>query len=97
LTPTRARRASPLHRSTPGGRLVSARPIWDKEIFGADIGVDSPFLAAEPGDLDDLGAKAVSGALPVEVSRVYGFEDAAQAFVDHAGKHKRGKLVIAVR
>jgi NADPH:quinone reductase-like Zn-dependent oxidoreductase len=80
-----------------GGRLVSARPIWEKDVFGGEIGVESPFLAAEPGDLDDLGTKVVSGALPVEVSRVYAFEDAARAFVDHATKHTRGKLVIAVR
>jgi NADPH:quinone reductase-like Zn-dependent oxidoreductase len=81
----------------PGGRLVSARPIWDKSEFRDDVTVASPFLSAEPGDLEELGARAASGALPVEVSELYPFERAGQAFVDHAGKHTRGKLVVAVR
>jgi NADPH:quinone reductase len=54
----------------PGGRLVSSRPIWDRSGFRGDIAVASPFLSAEPEDLEELGARAASGALPVEVSEV---------------------------
>jgi NADPH:quinone reductase-like Zn-dependent oxidoreductase len=79
-----------------GGRLVSAPPVWDKGAFRDDIAVASPFLSAEPGDLEELGARAASGALPVEVAELYPLERAGQAFVDHAGKHTRGKLVVAV-
>lgn len=81
----------------PGGRLVSARPIWDRSSVRSDVAVESPFLAAAPGDLADLAGKVVSGALRVEVQQVYPFEDAAQAFVDHMEAHSRGKRAIAIR
>jgi NADPH:quinone reductase len=49
-----------------------------------------------PGDLEDLAARAAAGALRVEVSRVYPFAEAPQAFVDFADGHTRGKLVVDV-
>lgn len=80
-----------------GGRLVSALPGPPQEAFGrADITVSAVFLAAEPGDLEDLGAKVVKGAIPVEISAVYPFARAADAYVDYVSKHTRGKLVIAI-
>jgi NADPH:quinone reductase-like Zn-dependent oxidoreductase len=48
------------------------------------------------GDLEDLAARAVSGELRVEVSRVYPFAEAVTAFVDFAGGHTRGKLVVSL-
>lgn len=81
----------------PGGRLVSARPIWDRSSVRSDVAVESPLLAADPGDLAGLGRSVLSGAIPVEVQQVYPFERAARAFVDHLEAHSRGKRVIAVR
>jgi NADPH:quinone reductase-like Zn-dependent oxidoreductase len=80
-----------------GGRLVTARPVFDTSPFRDDVAVASVFLTAEPGDLDDLGRRAASGALHVEVRRVYPFEQSGQAFVDQVAEHSRGKRVIAVR
>jgi NADPH:quinone reductase-like Zn-dependent oxidoreductase len=78
-----------------GGRLVS--PLGGPEDLGRGIVASYVSLTLQAGDLDDLAARAVRGALRIEVSRVYPLEQAAQAFVDFAEGHTRGKLVIAVR
>jgi NADPH:quinone reductase len=75
-----------------GGRFAS--PLGGPEDLGRGVGASYVSLTLLPGDLDDLAARAASGDLRVEVSRVYPFAEAAQAFVDFASAHTRGKLVI---
>lgn len=79
----------------PGGRFAS--PLGGPEDLGRGIRAAYVSLTLLPGDLADLAARAASGALRVEVSRVYPFGEAVQAFVDFASGHTRGKLVIDVR
>jgi NADPH:quinone reductase len=81
----------------PGGRLAS--PLGGPEdLDPARPGIHASYVSLTllPGDLDDLAARAASGDLRVEVSRVYPFGEAVQAFVDFASAHTRGKLVIDV-
>lgn len=75
---------------------VFASPLGGPEDLGRGIQARYVSLTLEPGDLEDLAARAASGELRVEVSRVYPFEDAAEAFVDFAEGHTRGKLVVEV-
>ncbi len=78
-----------------GGRFAS--PLGGPaQLDPARPGLEASYvsLTLQPGDLEDLAAKAASGALRVEVSRVYPFAQAAQAFVDFASGHTRGKLVV---
>jgi NADPH2:quinone reductase len=80
-----------------GGRFVS--PLGGPEdLDPARPGLKASYvsLKLQPGDLEDLAEKAASGALRVEVSRVYPFAQAPQAFVDFASGHTRGKLVVDV-
>ncbi len=83
-----------------GGRLAS--PLGGPEELELD-GEPARGLAASyvsltllPGYLEDLARRAAAGTLRVEVSRVYPLGEAVQAFVDFAGGHTRGKLVIDV-
>lgn len=78
-----------------GGRFAS--PLGGPSDLGRGIQASYVSLTLLPGDLQDLAERAASGALRVEVSRVYPFAQAAQAFVDFASGHTRGKLVIDVR
>jgi NADPH2:quinone reductase len=88
------------------GVLASARALRDGGRFASPLGgpQDLPrgiqasyvSLTLLPGDLEDLAARAASGALRVEVSRVYPFAEAVQAFIDFASGHTRGKLVVDV-
>jgi NADPH:quinone reductase len=78
-----------------GGRLVS--PLGGPSDLGREIVASYVSLTLQPGDLEDLAARAAQGDLRIEVSRVYPLAEAAQAFVDFAEGHTRGKLVIAVR
>jgi NADPH:quinone reductase-like Zn-dependent oxidoreductase len=78
----------------PGGRFAS--PLGGPSDLGRGIHASYVSLTLLPGDLEDLAAKAASGALRVEVSRVYPFAEAVQAFVDFASGHTRGKLVVDV-
>jgi NADPH:quinone reductase len=75
-----------------GGRFVS--PLGGPEDLGRGIQASYVSLTLLPEDLQDLAARAASGALRVEVSRVYPFAEAAQAFLDFASGHTRGKLVV---
>jgi NADPH:quinone reductase-like Zn-dependent oxidoreductase len=77
-----------------GGRLAS--PLGGPEELERGIRASYVSLTLLPGDLSDLAARAASGELHVEVSRVYPFVEAPQAFVDFAEGHTRGKLVIDV-
>ncbi|WP_042415343.1 NADP-dependent oxidoreductase [Streptacidiphilus anmyonensis] len=78
-----------------GGRLVS--PLFGPQDFGRGAtGVYIGTFTAEPGDLEDLAARAADGRLRVEVGATYPFTDAPQAVSDFAGKHIRGKVVITV-
>jgi NADPH:quinone reductase-like Zn-dependent oxidoreductase len=85
----------------PGGRFAS--PLGGPEDI--DLGPSGPrpahrirasyvSLTLLPGDLEDLASRAASGELRIEVSRVYPFADAIQAFSDFAAAHTRGKLVV---
>ncbi|WP_326647759.1 MULTISPECIES: NADP-dependent oxidoreductase [unclassified Streptomyces] len=77
----------------PGGRLVS--PLFGPDDLGRDVSpVYIGSFQAEPGDLEDLAARAADGRLRVEIGARYAFDDAVQAVVDFAGKHIRGKVVI---
>lgn len=75
-----------------GGRFAS--PLQGPEDLGRGIQASYVSLTLQPGDLQDLAERAASGALRVEVSRVYPLAEAVQAFVDFASGHTRGKLVI---
>jgi NADPH:quinone reductase-like Zn-dependent oxidoreductase len=78
-----------------GGRLVS--PLGGPSEVGRGIAVSYVSLTLQPGDLGDLAARAARGELRIELSRVYPLAEAAQAFVDFAEAHTRGKLVVAIR
>jgi NADPH:quinone reductase-like Zn-dependent oxidoreductase len=81
-----------------GGRFAS--PLsGPADLDAARAGVAASYVSLTllPGDLADLAARAAEGRLRVEVSRVYEFEQAGQAFVDFASGHTRGKLVVSVR
>jgi len=75
-----------------GGRFAS--PLGGPEDLGRGITASYVSLTLLPGDLEDLAARAAGGELRVEVSRVYPFGEAVQAFIDFASAHTRGKLVI---
>jgi len=78
-----------------GGRLVS--PLFGPEDLGRGVtGVYIGSFTAEPGDLEDLAARAADGRLQVEVGATYSLADAPQAVADFASKHIRGKVVITV-
>jgi NADPH:quinone reductase-like Zn-dependent oxidoreductase len=77
-----------------GGRLVS--PLGGPSDLGRGIVASYVSLTLQDGDLDDLAARAASGALRIELGGVYPLAQAGQAFVDFAEGHTRGKLVIAV-
>jgi NADPH2:quinone reductase len=81
----------------PGGRLASSLR-GPEDLSSAAEGASASYvsLTVLPGDLDELAASAAGGALRVEVSRVYPFAQAAQAFEDFASGHTRGKLVVDV-
>jgi NADPH2:quinone reductase len=79
----------------PGGRFASS--LGGPADLGRGVHASYVSLTLLPGDLDDLAARAASGALRVEVSRVYPFAEAPQAFADFASGHTRGKLVVDVR
>jgi NADPH:quinone reductase-like Zn-dependent oxidoreductase len=88
------------------GVLASARAARDGGVFASTLGGPQELgrgiaasyvsLTLQPGDLEDLAARAALGSLHVEVSRVYALADAAQAYADLAGGSTRGKLVIDV-
>ncbi|MGW3622125.1 zinc-binding dehydrogenase [Streptomyces sp. NPDC000880] len=79
----------------PGGRLVS--PLYGPDDLGGDVSpVYIGSFKAEPGDLEDLAARAADGRLRVETGARYSLEDAVQAVADFAGKHIRGKVVIEI-
>lgn len=79
----------------PGGRLTS--PLYGPDDLGGDVSpVYIGTFQAEPGDLDDLAARAADGRLRVEIGARYSSDDAVQAVADFAGKHIRGKVVIEI-
>lgn len=79
----------------PGGRLTS--PLYGPDDIGGDVSpVYIGTFQAEPGDLDDLAARAADGRLRVEIGARYSLDDAVQAVADFAGKHIRGKVVIEI-
>ncbi|MEU9128858.1 NADP-dependent oxidoreductase [Kitasatospora sp. NPDC048540] len=79
----------------PGGRLVS--PLFGPQTLDRDVTpVYIGSFVPEPGDLDDLAARAADGRLRVEIGARYPFADAARAVADFAGTHIRGKVVITV-
>ncbi|WP_328580595.1 NADP-dependent oxidoreductase [Streptomyces sp. NBC_00370] len=80
----------------PGGRLLNiAHPAPDPADFDLEhLTVETLFTHAEPGDLDTLAAKAVTGTLPVSIGRRYKLADAARAYTDLRNDHTRGKWIV---
>ncbi|WP_433254462.1 NADP-dependent oxidoreductase [Streptosporangium sp. CA-135522] len=74
----------------PGGSLLNiAFPSP-----GADTGIVTVYMAARPGDLDEVAALAAKGVLPDTVTRRYPLEQAAQAYADLVNEHVVGKLIV---
>ncbi|HEV2634992.1 MAG TPA: NADP-dependent oxidoreductase [Actinocrinis sp.] len=88
------------HAITMGGRgrlLNVAFPSPDPAAFDrTDLTVRTVYGAARAGDLDQLAALAVGETLPATISRTYPLDQAAQAYIDLADTHVRGKLLVAV-
>ena len=85
--------ASTARAARPGGRLVS--PLYGPADLGRDV--ESVYIGsfqAQPGELDDLAARAADGRLQVEIGARYPFANAAQAVNDFATQHIRGKVVV---
>jgi len=80
------------------GTLVSPLSGPDQSAFPEDVNVRYIQNDPHPGDLADLGRRAASGELRVEVSETYPFDEAKQAFVDLADpkRHTRGKLAVSI-
>lgn len=78
----------------PGGRLAS--PLGGPADLDRGVEVSYVSLTLQEGDLDDLAARAARGDLRVEVSRVFPFAQAVEAFVEFAAGHTRGKLVVSL-
>lgn len=78
----------------PGGLLVSS--LGGPEDLEGGVRAIYTSMSVEEGDLEDLAGRAAAGTLRVEVSRVYPFAEAPQAFADFASQETRGKLVISV-
>ncbi|MFI6444219.1 NADP-dependent oxidoreductase [Kitasatospora sp. NPDC050543] len=86
--------AATARAARPGGRLVS--PLFGPSGFDRDVtGVYIGSFVPEPGDLEDLASRAADGRLRVEIGARYRFDDAVRAVADFAGKHIRGKVVVA--
>lgn len=78
----------------PSGRVVS--PLSGPQDLGRDVtGIYIGQMSPEPGDLDELGARAEAG-LRIELGAVHPFGEAPQAVADFADRHIRGKVVITV-
>jgi NADPH:quinone reductase-like Zn-dependent oxidoreductase len=77
-----------------GGHLAS--PLGGPSDLDRGVQVSYVSLTMQPGDLDDLAARAARGELRVEVSRSFPFERAVDAFVEFAEGHTRGKLVVTI-
>ncbi|MER7661609.1 NADP-dependent oxidoreductase [Streptomyces sp. NPDC096193] len=87
--------ASTARAVRPGGRLVS--PLYGPADLGRDV--ESVYIGsfqAQPGELDDLAARAADGRLRVEIGARYPFANAPQAVKDFATKHIRGKVVVTI-
>jgi len=79
----------------PGGRLVS--PLLGPAELGRDVtAVYIGNFTAQPGDLENLAARAADGSLRVEIGAAYPFAEADRAVADFAGKHIRGKVVVTI-
>ena len=77
-----------------------ASPLFGPEQSAFPEDVNVRYIQMDPhlGDLDDLGRRAASGELRVEIGETYPFEEAKQALVDLVDPHKhtRGKLVATI-
>jgi NADPH:quinone reductase-like Zn-dependent oxidoreductase len=80
----------------PGGRLLTiVYPAPEPASFaGADVRVETVVTTARPGELEEVAAWALDGALPATISGRYRLADGARASVDLAPEHTRGKLVV---
>jgi NADPH:quinone reductase-like Zn-dependent oxidoreductase len=79
----------------PGGRLIST--LMGPDSF--DRGVMPVYIRMTAGDgqLQRLADRAAEGRLTVEIAATYPFPEAPTAMADFAaGKHTRGKVVIAL-
>lgn len=91
---------TPLHASaralSPSGKLISTLVGPPPEEF-EDVVVDYIRLSPQPGDMDHLVELLQSGALRPNVSRVFAFEQAKEAYLALRDEHARGKTIVRVR
>jgi len=82
----------------PGGCLLNAAfPAPDRSDFDrTDLTVETVYSNARPGDLDQLAAQAVAGALPSTISRRFTLEEAPQAYTEMVYAHVRGKYLVTM-
>jgi NADPH:quinone reductase-like Zn-dependent oxidoreductase len=78
----------------PGGRLVSV--LGGAETFERDVTATYIQTKVPAGRFDEIARQAAAGKLRVEIGGSYPFADSAQALIDFASKHFRGKVVITV-
>lgn len=81
-----------------GGTLVSPLFGPDQSAFPKGVTIHYIQMKPEAGDLDELGKRAASGQLHVEIGKTYPFSNATQALADLADPqhHTRGKLVVTI-
>jgi NADPH:quinone reductase-like Zn-dependent oxidoreductase len=86
------------HAIRPGGRLINvAFPSPEPSMFDrADLTVETVFSNARPGDLDQLAAQAMAGALPSTISRRFTLEEAPGAYTELVHAHVRGKFLVTM-
>jgi NADPH:quinone reductase-like Zn-dependent oxidoreductase len=78
----------------PGGRLISV--LGGAETFERDVKATYVQTKVPAGRLEELAQAVADGKLRVEIGATYAFADAAQALIDFASKHFRGKVVITL-
>jgi len=81
-----------------GGTLVSSLFGPDQNAFPTGVTVKYIQMDPHSGDLEELGQRAASGSMRVEISKSYPFSQASQALVDlqDSSRHTRGKLVVSI-
>ena len=77
-----------------GGTLLSTLFGPEPAAFGDRINFAYVRLKAQPGDLDQLVRAYTGGALSANVSRVFSFDQAVEAYRALRDEHVRGKIVV---
>ena len=77
-----------------GGKLISTLMGPDASEFRADMKVEYIRLSPQPGDLQTLVNAVAQGTVKANVSRVFDFEQAPQAYLSLRDMHVVGKVVV---